>query len=78
MRGPGLRRMLAAAVLAVPLALSVASAETPIPALDALRLWRPTSRIEAPPFDLVLVDGKPARLADLRGRVVVLYFWATW
>jgi peroxiredoxin len=31
----------------------------------------------APEFSFVL-DGKPAKLADLRGRVIVLNFWATW
>ena len=31
----------------------------------------------APEFAFTL-DGKPAKLSDLRGRVVVLNFWATW
>ncbi|MCI0536783.1 MAG: TlpA family protein disulfide reductase [Verrucomicrobiales bacterium] len=31
----------------------------------------------APDFSFTL-DGKPAKLSDLRGKVVVLNFWATW
>ncbi len=32
----------------------------------------------APAFSLVDLDGKPFRLADNAGKVVVLDFWATW
>ncbi|MES2095825.1 MAG: redoxin domain-containing protein [Pseudomonadota bacterium] len=32
----------------------------------------------APDFSMVLVDGSKVSLADLRGKVVVLNFWATW
>ncbi len=32
----------------------------------------------APDAELTLVDGSKVRLADLRGQVVVLNFWATW
>ena len=32
----------------------------------------------APPFTLTLVDGSKVTLDDLRGKVVVLNFWATW
>ncbi len=41
----------------------------------------PTSPLigkDAPPFDLSLLDQSTFRLADHRGKVVVLDFWATW
>ena len=38
-----------------------------------------TSAYEAAPeAELQTVDGEPFRLSDMRGRVVVLNFWATW
>ena len=32
----------------------------------------------APDFEMTLVDGSKVRLADLKGQVVVINFWATW
>ena len=31
-----------------------------------------------PPLELNALDGKPQRLEDFRGRVVLVNFWATW
>ncbi len=50
----------------------------------APELWRAagvaraTSPIKAPEFTLPGLTGTPVRLADFRGRLVLLYFWATW
>jgi cytochrome oxidase Cu insertion factor (SCO1/SenC/PrrC family) len=69
----------AAVLVSAPLLLlGAAWATVSVPLLDALQLARPTSRLEAPAFDLRTLDSRPLRLADLRGRVVLLYFWATW
>ena len=32
----------------------------------------------APAFALPGLDGKVTRLADLQGKVVLVFFWATW
>jgi len=39
---------------------------------------KPESRTMAPDFTLTDSNGKPVRLSELRGDVVLLNFWATW
>lgn len=79
MRRSRLLRTGIAMVLSVPLLLlDAAWPAVPVPLLDALQLAKPTSRLEAPAFDLATVSGRSVRLADLRGRAVLLYFWASW
>ena len=76
---PGRRFVLAALLAGLPLlGLDGAWPAPPSSLLEALQLARPTSRLEAPGFDLATLDGGSMRLGDLRGRVVLLYFWATW
>jgi peroxiredoxin len=57
-----LRMLLVVAALA-PVALSTAAAK---------------ARPVAPAFALVDLAGKPVRLVDYRGKVVLVDFWATW
>ena len=46
--------------------------------LKALRVDTPARPTLAPEFSLPDLSGATIRLADLKGRIVMLYFWATW
>ncbi len=41
--------------------------------------WQPpVERVAAPDFTLPQLEGSPVTLSSMRGRVVVMEFWATW
>lgn len=67
-----------AAVLLLAGALAAPAAAPAVgPLLAALRLIPTTAA--PPPLSLPRVeDGRTVTLGELRGRVVLLYFWATW
>ena len=44
----------------------------------ALRISRVGMGGDLPGFRLLALDGQPVRSSDLKGKVVVLNFWATW
>jgi len=60
------------------LALAAAGAVVLLMASPSYRQSEPSIAGKAAPQFSLDLDGKPAKLADLRGKVVVLNFWATW
>ncbi len=64
---------LAAVVLVTAAAFAAAA-----PDFEALYLQPYEPPKPAPAFSLPDLDGKPHTLESLRGKVVILFFWATW
>ncbi len=59
-------------------ALATAVAAAAAPDFAAMRVERIDPPKPAPALELPDLAGKTQRLADLRGKVVMLVFWATW
>jgi cytochrome c biogenesis protein CcmG/thiol:disulfide interchange protein DsbE len=68
------RRAAGAVVLALLLPLAAAAA----PDFAAVDVHRYDPPKPAPEFSLPDLDGRPVKLSDLRGKVVLLFYWATW
>ena len=63
-----------AAIVAVSLAAGAAAA----PNFASLQIQPYEPPKPAPAFSLPDLNGKPQTLESLRGKVVLLFFWATW
>jgi hypothetical protein len=46
--------------------------------LGELLIQVPSREVNAPPFSLSGINGAPVRLADYKGRAVMIYFWTTY
>ena len=69
-------RLLAAVAAAVALTSAVPALAAPdFASLDIQQYDPPRA---APAFSLPDLRGRHATLAELRGKVVMLFFWATW
>jgi cytochrome oxidase Cu insertion factor (SCO1/SenC/PrrC family) len=70
-----MRTALAAALTIVMLATAAAGAA---PDYASVQVQAYADPKPAPPFALPDLQGRTHRLEDLRGKVVMLFFWATW
>jgi cytochrome oxidase Cu insertion factor (SCO1/SenC/PrrC family) len=66
------------AVVGLALALLTVSSAGAAPDFAALKLQPYDAPKPAPAFTLPDPDGRTTTLGDLKGKVVLLFFWATW
>jgi cytochrome oxidase Cu insertion factor (SCO1/SenC/PrrC family) len=70
-----MRQVIVGAVAAL---LAVSAAAAAAPDFASMQVQRMDPPKPAPAFELPDLAGRVERLADLRGKVVMLFFWATW
>ena len=58
--------------------LTVGGAGAAAPDFASLQVQAYQPPKPAPAFALPSIDGRTVRLEDFRGKVVLLFFWATW
>jgi cytochrome oxidase Cu insertion factor (SCO1/SenC/PrrC family) len=73
-----MKRLFAAAVLVLTALAPLLGAGAAAPDFAAMQVqpYEPPKR--APGFSLPDLTGRTVRLEDLRGKTVMLFFWATW
>ncbi len=73
-----MKRLKISTAVVFALLVLLSGAAVAAPDMAELGVTAPSERVEAPGFTLKDTHGDKASLADYRGRVVLLNFWATW